>query len=338
MTSRFLSFLGPYLVDYLELRQKLGYTSFTRDDRARDLDVFAWSHGLSSWPQLTEELLLRWMHARPARSKATKNALLRFARGFFDYLLRQGLVPYNPAKRLPYLKAELYKPYLYTLQDIIKILEAAKTSYEHDKNGFRGFTLHTLLFLLYACGLRISEALNLQIKDVDFGENTLALWKTKFHKERLVPFSDATASKLRDYLTVRLKRFPTQDTGAAVFCHGGDSFRSNGPIEFRFRKILQRCGITAPQGVGTPRIHDLRRAFAVHRLYKWYQEGFDILNKLPLLSTYMGHVHIEHTQIYLTVTQALLREADRRFQQGFGGIARKAARRALPTASHRPGS
>lgn len=68
---------------------------------------------------------------------------------------------------------------------------------------------------------------------------------------------------------------------------------------------------------------------ATHRLYKWYQEGHDILNKLPLLSTAMGHVNIEHTQVYLTVTRALLREADRRFQCAFEEVSQRALNRAL---------
>lgn len=68
---------------------------------------------------------------------------------------------------------------------------------------------------------------------------------------------------------------------------------------------------------------------AVHRLYKWYQEGHDILNKLPLLSTYMGHVNIENTQVYLTVIQAILREADRRFQRDFEDVTQRALHRAL---------
>ncbi|MBK8574192.1 MAG: tyrosine-type recombinase/integrase [Elusimicrobia bacterium] len=63
-----------------------------------------------------------------------------------------------------------------------------------------------------------------------------------------------------------------------------------------------------------PRIHDLRHTFAVHRLYKWYQDGADPLNKLPDLSTFMGHACFENTQVYLTITKDLLREGDKRFQ------------------------
>ena len=329
MSDDYNSFLGPYLKAYLDLRVHIGATSYHRDTRARSLDFYVWCQNrITSLNHITEQVILHWIHSDPTHSHATKNTHLTFARGFFNYLLRQGLVRENPARSLTHLKTTPYKPYIYNLQDIARILTAAKTAYVRDRDGFRGLTFHTLLFLIYACGLRLGEALNLKIKDVDFTENTLALWKTKFHKERLVPFSPSTARKLNDYLTVRLKRYPLKDAGATFFCHAGGPLRGNGPTDRRFRIIVHHTGIAKPGDLPKPRIHDLRRAFAIHRLYKWYQDGCDIKNKLPLLATYMGHVNIENTQVYLTVTLALLREADRRFQSGYENLVKDAAARA----------
>jgi len=64
-----------------------------------------------------------------------------------------------------------------------------------------------------------------------------------------------------------------------------------------------------------PRLHDLRHAAAVHRLTAWYREGKDVQRLLPLLSTYLGHVDIASTQLYLTMTPELLNEASQRFAQ-----------------------
>ena len=63
-----------------------------------------------------------------------------------------------------------------------------------------------------------------------------------------------------------------------------------------------------------PRLHDLRHAFAVHRLVSWYRDGADVQRLLPKLSTYLGHVHIAGTQRYLTLTPELLRQASLRFE------------------------
>ena len=64
-----------------------------------------------------------------------------------------------------------------------------------------------------------------------------------------------------------------------------------------------------------PRLHDLRHSFAVHRLTSWYRQGADVQTLLPYLSTYLGHVNLAATQVYLTMTPELLQEAARRFQQ-----------------------
>jgi integrase len=95
-------------------------------------------------------------------------------------------------------------------------------------------------------------------------------------------------------------------------------------VEHYFRAIRRRLHL--PEKA---RIHDLLYTFAVHRLYKWYQEGAHPLNKLPMLSRYMGHASVEHTQVYLTITLALLREGENRFQKAFGKVGRTCLRRAL---------
>jgi len=332
MKTTFHSFLAPRLKSYLEFRQKLGYTSFAESSnlyRAKELDNYVVFHGFNSIRQLDEGFFVNWIHALPHRSPGTKNTLLWFARGFFNYLIRLGLAHDNPAQRIRDLKTKPYQPYIFTLKEIQALMEEARLhKCRWATKCFLGPTMETIIFLLYACGLRISEALNLKIQDVDFEENLLSLWKTKFHKERLVPFSDAVAQRLKAFLDLRTKRFPPASPQDPFFCHRTGKYTKQ-PIEVHFRRLLVRCGMAKPKGRGAPRLHDMRHSMATHRLYKWYQDGHDILNKLPLLSVAMGHVNIEHTQVYLTVTQALLREADRRFQSAFEEVSQRALNRAL---------
>ncbi|MFH0809102.1 MAG: tyrosine-type recombinase/integrase, partial [Pseudomonadota bacterium] len=302
----FNSRLAPQLHAYLDFRQGLGYSSFANPHAARELDHYLTFRSVASVKELDECLVANWMHSLPRQAAATKNVKLCFARGFLNYLVRVGLVQDNPARRIPYLKQRTYTPYIYTLKELQQILEEARKNQRRYPHCLKGWTMETLVFLLYACGLRLGEALNLRIQDVDFEEGTLALWKTKFHKERLVPFSPAVKRRLRSYLARRNKFYPPAGPEAPFFCHAGGKYNMT-LIQTCFRRLLVRCGLAKPKGRGAPRLHDLRHAMAVHRLYKWYQEGHDILNKLPLLSTYLGHVSIEKTQVYLTITQALLR-------------------------------
>lgn len=332
MKTIFKSFLAPQLESYFEFRQKFGYTSFAgpaRRYQAKELDDYIVFHGASSVRQLDEGFLVNWLHAGQRRSPATKNTMLWFARGFFNYLIRLGLAQANPAQRIRDLKTKRYQPYIFTLKEIQSLLEEARRNKSRwAPECSLGPTLETLIFLIYACGLRISEALNLKIQDVDLEENLLSLWKTKFHKERLVPFSAAAAKKLKAYLDLRTKHFPPASPQAPFFCHRAGKYTKH-PIEVHFRQLLVRCGLAKPKGRGAPRLHDLRHSMATHRLYKWYQDGHEMLNKLPLLSVHMGHVNIEHTQVYLTVTRALLREADRRFQGAFEEVTQRALNRVL---------
>ena len=326
---KYVSFLSPYLKAYLELKQKLGYTSFAREARSFDLDYFLAFHGIDSVKQLNEGLLIQWIHSMPHRSPTTRNHLLVFARIFFDYLIRCEIMQDNPARRIPFLKEKPFKPYIYTLQEIQQILRAARQHSSRHCSPLLGQTLETLVLLIYACGLRISETLNLKIRDVNFAENTLSLWNTKFHKERLVPLSPALACRLKNYLAIRKKLCPPSSPDAPFFSHAKGKYKFASSIEIHFRRLLIRCGLAKTKR--GPRLHDLRHTFAVHRLYKWYQEGHNLLNKLPLLSTYMGHASVENTQVYLTITTALLREGDRRFSGAFEDITRKSWKRVFKT-------
>jgi len=85
-----------------------------------------------------------------------------------------------------------------------------------------------------------------------------------------------------------------------------------------FQNILNRNHIDAGSRQQQPRLHDLRHTFAVHRLLRWYEQGENVQSKLMLLSTFMGHVEIYSTQVYLTIIESLLHEANQRFYREFG--------------------
>lgn len=320
MTLReFHSFLAPQLDAYLVLRRNLGYGS-TRSD-ARQFDHYLVFRDVTSIRAIDEAFVADWMHAAAGRTPGSKNRLLSFARSLLGYLVRTGLARENPAERIPVLKVEpRRKPYLYSLHEIGRILEEAGKLKTRFPKRVLGWSLETMILLAYACGLRWGEAFKLRIKDVDFDEKTLALWNTKFHKERIVVFSAEVGERLSAYLAERKRRRPHDDPQSPFFWWDECSAAH---VYSQFRDVLVRCGLRKATGLG-PRFHDLRHTFATHRLYKWYQDGKDPLSRLPWLTTYMGHVNIEKTQVYLTIVQALLREGDRRFQKGFEEIAQKA--------------
>lgn len=325
------SFLKKPLLGYMDFKARLRCTSFLPSGsswtQARDLDYFIGFHGFSSIEQIDEDRLHRWVHAIPNHAPNTKNLKIRFARGLFRYLIHLGLAKHNPALRIPYLKERRPKPHIFSIREIRDILLAAESYKRRKPNLLLGWTLQTMILLYYACGLRLMEALNLKIKDVDFQENTLSLWNTKFRKERLLPLSAPMARHLKDYLDRRLGRHPAYDPSAPFFRLTFAKRPHRSVIQRHFRQLLVQCRLARPRG-RAPHLHDLRHTFAVHRLYKWYQDGHHPLNKLPLLATYMGHRSFHGTQVYLTITNTLLREGNRRFQAAFEDITEKSRRRA----------
>ena len=325
------SLLAPYLRRFLMFRRDHNFVvGSSQVYTCRVLDRYARDYGLRRWSQLDERFARGWMHAVAAHSPETRNHRLSHLRGFCIYLVRLGVLKTNPTVAVRRVKVQRRKPYPFTIREIGSLLHQTERLKDRPRAdmAFVGWTMSTLFYLLYACGLRISEALKLQVKDVDLEENSISLWKTKFHKERWIPISLETAERLRIYLAKRSELFPhLHPLRSPVFCHakGAYAYRS---VHRQFRRLLERCGLSRLGRQG-PRIHDIRHAFATHLLYKWYQEGHDLLNKLPYLSTYMGHVGIESTQVYLTITQALLREGDRRFREKFEDIPKEALRKVL---------
>jgi len=80
--------------------------------------------------------------------------------------------------------------------------------------------------------------------------------------------------------------------------------------------VREQAGVRRSDGARyQPRLHDLRHTFAVHRLISWYRQGADVQKLLHHLSVYLGHVHLADTQVYLSMTPELLREANARFER-----------------------
>lgn len=178
----------------------------------------------------------------------------------------------------------------------------------------RGPTYHMIFAILYGLGLRVGEVSRLQYGDIDFDRALLLVQKSKFYKSRLVPFGPRMATALSDYTEARSVRHAYASAEAPFF-----SFTSRGSIHpctisQTFHRLVPQLGLTVPPGCSPPRLHDLRHSFAVGTLLRWYRSGIDPGAGLLKLATFMGHVDVSSTAIYLTITDDLLTEASRRYE------------------------
>ena len=170
--------------------------------------------------------------------------------------------------------------------------------------------------LLYGAGLRVSEAVALTLGDVDLPSSVITIRDTKFNKTRIVPFSSELHQVLTQYLKRRNEAGHAQSMSAPFFVMRRGGRVSVQLVQQTFKRLREYVGINRTDGARyQPRLHDLRHAFAVHRLTSWYKEGADVQKLLPRLATYLGHVKIAATQVYLTMTPELLHEASVRFEQ-----------------------
>jgi integrase len=175
--------------------------------------------------------------------------------------------------------------YIYTEDEVRALLTAAARL--TPLGALRGPTYQTLLGLLYTTGIRIGEAISLNLADFHRDDGLLYIEEGKFHKSRWLPLSPSTGAALSRYVD---RRRHTQPNTA------------DAPL------FLNQRG---------RRLHDLRHSFAVHRLLAWYRDSKDINARLPWLATYMGHVDIRSTQVYLQPTNDLLEQVNGRFHHHY---------------------
>lgn len=180
-------------------------------------------------------------------------------------------------------------------------------------------TYRTIFALLYGLGLRVGKVSRLQRADVDFDRQLLIVRDTKFGKSRLVPFGPRIATMLLAYLQLRGGKLLPDAPFFSFTRRGGVH---PGTISQTFHHLVPRLALSIPPGVAPPRAHDLRHAFAVGTLLRWYREGVDPAARLFHLSTFLGHVNPSSTAVYLTITSELLAAANHRFE-GFAAAAIK---------------
>jgi integrase len=190
-------------------------------------------------------------------------------------------------------------PHIFTPTQIDAILGGAKQL--PPIGSLRPHTFYTLFGLVAACGLRISEALALQIDDIR--PDGLYIRETKFRKSRLVPLHATTARQLALYLE-RRQQVAGAETRMFI------SLRCK-PLRYptvneTFLFLLRKLGLRAGLGQPGPRLHDVRHTFASRALETSPDEPAKITKHMLALSTYLGHAHITDTYWYLQSTTHLM--------------------------------
>jgi integrase len=258
------------------------YASNHGDTHVRTMTAVAWSAVASSTPESRHRRLqeiatfARFLHAEDADHEVPPRHLFHYPRS-------------RPA------------PYIYTEEELERMLEAAGNLRRQRPSPLRRHVYVMLLGLLAATGLRVSEALNLRLGDVLPG-GVLHIRRTKFNKSRLVPMHPTVVEAFDAYLAIRQRFAGVADH---VFLSVGAKALGTRTVHGNFRAILRKAGVGQDR-LRSPRIHDLRHTFATRALEQCAARREDVARDFVALATYLGHGHINHTYWYLEATPNLM--------------------------------
>lgn len=235
-------------------------------------------------------------------------------RGLYRYAVSRGFVKHAPLPPTA-IRAPRFKPYIYTEDELRRLLNGIPSCLNPPRK-LQPHTLRAILLLLFGAGLRIGEAVGLTVADVDVPNSVITIRNAKFHKMRLVPLGPQLNQVIAHYARCRETASHSTDGAAPFFVLRRGTATSVSIIEYAFRRLCRHVNIHRSDGARyQPRLHDARHSFAVNRLTSWYRQGADVQKLLPRLATYLGHVNLSATQVYLTMTPELLHEASVRFER-----------------------
>jgi len=184
----------------------------------------------------------------------------------------------------------------------------------YQRGELRPWVYYALFGLLSVSGLRLGEARNLELRDVDLKAAVLTIRGAKFGKDRLVPLHASTCRVLADYLARRQRHWARRPVSSYLFVSSWGNRLDTGQIHRAFYALSRQIGLRGASDRHGPRLHDMRHRFATTTLVRWYRSDQDPERKLPILSAYLGHVHVADTQWYLSASPELMREAMRRLE------------------------
>lgn len=306
----FKSVFAPFMHQLIQLKSKAGQECSWYIKCFKELDRYAVGSALCE-PVFTRELVAEWKHRFINNSPSTVYRKLTIWAILARYINRNGYSTYIPA--LPKKEPQTFVPYIFTKDEITRIFSICdnwqlKTNHIHSIQ----FVMPTLIRLLYATGLRISEALSLRNQDINKDNGYIHVWKTKNGTDRIVPISETMMSVIYEYEKYRNK-LPLKDVGnpeARFFIKPDGGYVSSASVYKRFREILEKCQIPRRSKGSGPRVHDLRHTFAVHSMVQLCKGGKDLYTAMPVLSACLGHKSLFSTEMYVRLTTAMYPELE----------------------------
>lgn len=250
--------------------------------------------------RIAEPVIEGWIKEVSAGISANTSSLhVHYIRQFLLYLAGCGYPCFIPRSAKT---RDTYVPYLYSDKDIEEIFKAADSlaAPQASKNKYMEKEMPLILRLLFCCGLRVGEALDIKVGDVDFKRNLIILRVTKKYKQRVVPYGKELSEIIYLYC---VSMGILNDPGAYLFpAEDKYSHVSANSVGNYYRVIREKAGISSKCSIRNGRgacMHCFRHSFAVRSFDKNERKGVKASESVPFLSTYLGHDSLYETEKYL---------------------------------------
>lgn len=312
-TPVFKSAFSKKLHNFLAHKRSLGCKYETQAHILDRLDKYFVYNNIT---ELGKDTILEWAKKGEGESSGAHYIRISLYRQLAMYLNRHDICVPLPL-RTKSAPTKSFTPHIFSRDDIGQLLRVAD-SFPKTRNSSADKVLPIMLRLLYCCGLRISEATALRIRDVDFSRSLITIAHGKNDVCRTIPMAERMSHIMFEYLdTIYVSRLKPE---YFVFPTPKLEQYGHSTIYGMFRKILWQSGIPhGGRGKG-PRLHDFRHTFAVHSLQTQISEGRDAYLLLPILSRYLGHRNIYQTEKYLRLTAEIYPHILEKIEASFGTL------------------
>jgi site-specific recombinase XerD len=315
-TSNWKGFQSPLaepINRYLEYKRALCKKYISQEQSLRLFDAYLVNADLTSIEEVTSQVVDKFLASRPPSRPNTHNQLIGALRRLFEWMKSQGMLNVSVLQLRKRRETEDLKPYILSHDEVKRLLVMASQLRDETSNARGRARKYQMIFALaYGLGLRVGEICHLQVGDIDFDRAVVTIKQSKFSKTRLLPMGPKLAQRLNEFIV----EYGSHESSAPVFSALGDKRAlSRNTITVVFHQLILKMGLRAGAGERSPRLHDLRHSFAVNTLLRLYREGKDPSQQLLQLSTFLGHSKLQHTSVYLTMTDELLNEANGRFHK-----------------------
>jgi len=303
--------LTSQIDSFIVEKRLIGYRYHNEEGVVRNFAEFVLDNGLPS--VVSKVTAMQWVDA--ACSAKSRNRRISIIRQFALFLNRHGINAYVIPNVYRSIEHDSFCPYIYSKKELLAIFESADHYGQLRGLPYSAVSFPLIVRMLYGCGLRVSEALLLKVRNVDLRDGNLIIRDTKFFKDRHVPMHPNLTSRCQEYAQ---KILPIAFPDDWFFPAKANAHISYGSFYQYFRQLLNICDIRPLNSEHGPRVHDLRHTFAVHCLKKLDNAGLDMNTVLPILATYMGHTTYIGTGTYLHLSAELYEQVSDMVESRFG--------------------